>query len=66
VSEGGNNHSVHKIPIRIPYDPSEDGIENQRVQVVVTSKLLDLDGNSVDQEIKKSWKKLDVDGITGP
>ena len=66
VSEGGNNHSVHKLTIRMSYDPRDDDIEGQRVQVVVSSDLIDPDGYTVDQKTKKSWKKLDVDGIIGP
>jgi len=64
VSEGGNNHSVHKFTIRIDYDPRDDGIEGQRV-LVVSNDLFDPSGKPVDQKIKKSFKKLDVDWITG-
>ena len=57
VKEGGNNSSVHKLIAKIPYDPPED-LLGEKIQVVVTSELLDPDGNSVDQTIKKTWKKF--------
>jgi len=57
VKEGGNNSSIHKLLVRMAYVPPEELI-GEKVQVVVTSELLDSDGNSVDQTIKKTWKKF--------
>jgi len=57
VKEGGNNSSIHKLLIRMAYVPPEELI-GEKVQVVVTSELLNPDGNSVDQTIKKTWKKF--------